>query len=63
MSGYVYSGLCMIDVLPSPNIHNHDVTDPVDASVNCTASGLFPDVGLPVKLAITGAGAGVVTVI
>ena len=61
-SGYVYSGLCTLDVLPSPNIHSHDVTGPVDAFVNCTASGLLPDTGLPVKNAITGSG-GVVVVL
>jgi len=61
---YTYNGLCAMDVPPSPNVHDQDVTGPVDASVNYTASGLFPDVGLPVKLAVTGpGGTGVVVVV
>ena len=40
-----------VDVLPSPNVQYQDVGELVDASVNVTASGDFPEVGVPVKLA------------
>ena len=42
-------------MIPSPNIHNHDVGVFVDLSVNCTVNGAVPDVVFSVKLA-TGAG-------
>ena len=58
--GYVYNGFDNVDVLPSPNVHDHAVTGPVDASVNWIGRGLLPDVGLPVKMAFTGSGAVVI---
>jgi hypothetical protein len=51
-----------VDVLPSPKVHAYDVGELVDASVNVAASGVDPEVGVPVKLA-TGATTAVLTVI
>jgi hypothetical protein len=59
---YVCDGLLVVDVDPSPKVHAHDVGELVDASVNATVSGNFPDVGVPLKLA-TGAATAVLTVI
>ena len=39
---------------PSPKVHNHDVGELVDASVNVTVRGADPEVGVPVKLATGG---------
>ena len=47
---------------PSPNDQFQDEGELVDASVNATVSGNFPEVGVPVKLA-TGVTGAVVTVI
>ena len=52
----------LVAVPPSPNVHNHDVGELVDVSVNVTVSGLVPEVGVPVKLA-TGDARAAVTVI
>ena len=51
---YVYSGLCAVDVPVSPKDHDHETGDPSDWSVNCTASGLIPDVVSLVNSAISG---------
>jgi hypothetical protein len=39
----VCDGLCAELVPPSPNVHDHDVGEPVEVSVNDTASGVVPD--------------------
>jgi hypothetical protein len=54
-------GCCSVDVPPSPNAQLHPVGVPPDVSVNATESGEFPDRGVPVKLAVRGAGAFTVT--
>ena len=46
-----------MDVAPSPKSQAQAVGDPVEVSVNWTASGAGPDVGVAVKLAVGGAGA------
>ena len=51
----------MVEVEPSPKVQYQDVGELVDASVNATVSGDFPEVGVPVKLA-TGATGAVLTV-
>ncbi len=58
-------GCWTIAVPPSPKAHAHFVGDPVDVSVNFTASGAGPLAGVKVKSAtgfVAGAGAGAVTV-
>src|SRR3954468_24378544 len=59
----VWLGDCAVDVVPSPKSHDHDVGAPVDVSVNWTASGAVPLVGVAEKLATGGPGAGAVTAI
>ena len=46
----------MVLVEPSPKVQLQAVTGPVEWSVNCTARGAWPEVGLAVKLALTEAG-------
>ena len=46
-----------MDVAPSPNVHNHEVGELLDASVNASVSGADPDVGVPVKKAVGGTAA------
>jgi len=41
--------------VPSPNVHNQLVGAPDDVSVNCTASGALPEVGVALNVAV-GAG-------
>jgi hypothetical protein len=59
---YVCTGLCSVDVPPSPNDQAHDVGEFVDASRNCTLSGMFPAVAFAWNIA-TGIMAAVLTVI
>jgi hypothetical protein len=40
-----------VDVVPSPNVHAHDVGELVDVSVNVVVSVAGPVVGVPVKSA------------
>jgi hypothetical protein len=40
----VCAGFCTDAVVPSPKSHDHDVGDPDEVSVNCTASGACPPV-------------------
>ena len=49
-------GLCAVDVVPSPKVHNQLEGAPVDVSVNCTANGALPDVGIAVNEAAGAAG-------
>jgi hypothetical protein len=44
-----------LDVALSPKLHCHDVIVPVDVSVNVTARGAVPVVGLALKDATAGA--------
>jgi hypothetical protein len=55
---YVFAGFWAVEVVPSPNSHDHAVGVPVEVSVNCTSSGAVPDVGVAVKFATTPAGGG-----
>jgi hypothetical protein len=48
----VCEGFCSVDVAPSPKAHDHDVGPPVDVSVNRTARGAVPLVGVAAKLAV-----------
>ena len=50
-SAYWWTGLWAVEVAPSPNDHDHEVGLLVDVSVNWTARGAVPVVGLPVKSA------------
>src|SRR5208337_825995 len=59
--GYVYTGFWAADVFPSPKAHDHELTGPVDLSVNVTAMGLTPVTGVAVKFASTGSGGLIVT--
>jgi hypothetical protein len=54
----VCDGLCVVDVPPSPKSHDQAVAPPVDVSVKLTGNGAVPDVGLAVKEAVGGVGAG-----
>ena len=47
----------MVLVAPSPKFQLHEVTGPLDWSVNWTDNGAWPLDGLAVKAAVTGAGA------
>src|SRR3954471_14977716 len=38
----VCAGFCAVAVDPSPKFHDHEVGDPVERSVNCTANGAGP---------------------
>jgi len=52
---YVWFGLCTLLVPPSPKVQLHDVIGELpgaDWSVNCTANGLTPLWGDPLKLAV-----------
>jgi hypothetical protein len=57
----VCDGLCAELVPPSPNDHDHDVGDPVEVSVNETASGAVPEEADAVKDAVGAGIAGSVT--
>jgi hypothetical protein len=59
---YVCTGLCPVDVPPSPNDQAHDVGEFVEESRNCTLSGMVPDVAFEWNIA-TGIIAAVLTVI
>jgi len=48
-------GFWAVDVPPSPNVHDHDVMLPDEASENATFNGATPLVGAPEKSAV-GAG-------
>ena len=50
----MYIGSCSAEKLPSPNDQFHDVGDPAEVSLNCTVSGVIPEVGVPEKLATSG---------
>jgi hypothetical protein len=50
----VCEGLWIVDVLPSPKSHAHEVGELVEVSVNWTDKGAYPDVTFVEKLA-TGA--------
>ena len=50
-------GLWVVLDDPSPKLQFQPVTGPLDWSVNCTANGAWPEVGLAEKLAVTGDGA------
>jgi hypothetical protein len=54
----VWLGLRVVDVPPSPKVHDHEVGDPVDWSVNVTGSGATPDVGEAEKAAVGAWGGG-----
>jgi hypothetical protein len=47
----VYDGLCSVDELPSPNVHNQAVGELADPSINVTFRGKLPDVGVALKAA------------
>jgi hypothetical protein len=51
---YVCTGLCAVDVEPSPKFHAQAVGALEDVSVKVTISGAIPDVGIVVKLATGG---------
>src|SRR5262245_15667718 len=55
-AAYECTGLRSLELVPSPNVQAHDVTAPVEVSVNDTASGALPEVGAARKAAL---GAGV----
>jgi hypothetical protein len=59
---YVCTGLCSVDVPPSPNDQAHEVGEFVDESRNCTLSGMVPEVAFEWNNA-TGIMAAVLTVI
>ena len=42
---YVCTGFLVVEEVPSPKFHLHEVGDPVLLSVNCTFNGAFPEVG------------------
>jgi hypothetical protein len=50
----VWEGFFVVLYVASPNDQYHEVGELIDVSVNETASGGLPEVGVPVKLA-TGA--------
>ncbi len=58
----MWAGLRSTDVAPSPKSHSHCVGLPLDVSVNCTASGAAPDVGVAENPAVGGVGNDVSTV-
>jgi hypothetical protein len=49
----VWLGFCVESLEPSPKFQLHDVGLPVEVSVNCTAKGAWPELGLALKLAVT----------
>ena len=51
----VNDGFCRVEVPSSWNIHDHEVTGPVEWSVNCTVNGMSPVGGDQEKAAFTGA--------
>ena len=59
----MWLGFCVVLVAPSPKFQFQVVTGPVDWSVNWTVNGACPELGLAVKLALTGNGEVFVTVI
>ena len=48
---YAWLGLLVVEVWPSPKVHNHAVGLPGEVSVNWTARGLRPVTGVAVKVA------------
>jgi len=46
-------GFLCVETLPFPKFHDHDVTGPVDKSVNCIINGLHPEGLLEEKSAVT----------
>jgi hypothetical protein len=54
----VWRGFWIVEfvVFPSPKFHSHEIGELVEASENTTASGMLPDVGVPVKLTTDNAG-------
>jgi hypothetical protein len=50
-SEYVCDGFSSEAVLPSPNVHDQEVGELLDASMNATVSGTVPDVGVALKAA------------
>ena len=54
----MWLGLGSVDVPPSPNVHDHEVGEPVDWSVKVTGSGATPEVGVAEKAAVGAAGGG-----
>ena len=48
---YVCDGFSSEAVLPSPNVHDQEVGELLDASMNATVSGTVPDVGVALKAA------------
>jgi hypothetical protein len=42
---YVCAGFLVVEYVPSPKLHFHDVGLLALLSVNCTFSGAFPDLG------------------
>jgi hypothetical protein len=57
----VWNGFWEVLVEPSPKFQLHELTGPLDWSVNWTPNGAWPLLGLAEKLAVTGGG-GLVTV-
>ena len=48
---YVCAGFLVVEYVPSPKLHFHDVGAPVLLSVNCTFNGTFPEVEAAEKAA------------
>jgi hypothetical protein len=48
-AAYVWLGLRDVEVAPSPKLHDQDVGEPVDVSVNATAWPARGEAGLKVK--------------
>ena len=47
-------GFCAVLVVPSPKFHDQDVMVPVEVFAKLTVSGIFPLLGVAVKLAVIG---------
>ncbi len=51
---YLCTEFWFFEVLPSPNLQDHELGDPVLLSSNLTVNGAFPDVGYAENAAIEG---------